>query len=106
MYNAATISLTSQDLLQIRQVVEAVIDHNLEPIVGVLEALRNDTKDIYDMLAEINKNSVHVGASFQKLSVKEQIFQLNATLIDLEKKSIVLLCASAKPTEHHGFSRG
>lgn len=43
-------SLTTGDLRQIRGVVEEVIDSRLEPIVGEIQALRNDIKEIYDTI--------------------------------------------------------
>lgn len=44
-------NLTSEDLAQIRSVIEDVVF----PLRGEIEALRNDIKDIYDMLQTCKK---------------------------------------------------
>lgn len=47
-------SLTGEDLLQIRQIMTEVVDMRLEPIQGELIALDNDVKEIYDILSKNN----------------------------------------------------
>jgi hypothetical protein len=57
-------SLTYDDLQSIRTIVEETVN----PIKGEIEALGNDIKEIYEMLADLHKNT-HKGDSFQKLSL-------------------------------------
>lgn len=79
-------SLSQQDLLQIRQVIEDVFDRKIEPIVGELTALRNDIKEICNMIARLERHPVRLDPKFTRLLVKEQILQLNAALVALAKK--------------------
>jgi hypothetical protein len=46
-------SLTQDDLLQIRGVVEGVV----EPLRGDIEALNNDVKEIYGMISEMQADT-------------------------------------------------
>ncbi len=80
-------SLTQEDLQQI----EAIFDRKLSPVLGELEALRNDVKEIYGMIAKLEKNSVRIDESFRNLSVKEQILQLNAAVVALAQKEGIVL---------------
>jgi hypothetical protein len=65
-------SLTTTDLDDIRNIVEsALIKQNsaiIKPLQGELESLIYDVKEIYEMLARLEKNSMNQ-KSFQKLSV-------------------------------------
>lgn len=83
-------SLTKDDLTQIRQIVREEVDYivgqKLEPLEGEIKALRNDIKEIYSMIAKLEKNVVFRDEALQNLSVKEQILQLNAALVALAKK--------------------
>jgi len=58
-------SLSYDDLQAIRKVVEETVD----PIKGELEALGNDIKEIYGMIAALRKLPFG-GSSFQKLSLE------------------------------------
>ncbi len=80
-------SLTQEDLQQI----EAIFDRKLSPVLGELEALRNDVKEIYEMIGKLEKSSVVIGESFGGLPVKEQILQLNAAVVALAQKEGVTL---------------
>jgi hypothetical protein len=64
-------SLTSNDLLEIRNIIESALtkqtNEAIMPIQGELEALRNDVKDIYEMISEQQSNLP--GERFQKLSL-------------------------------------
>lgn len=84
-------SLTNEDLLQISRLFDEAFEKNVAPIKGELEALRNDIKDIYGMIANLGKHSVLIDASFTKLPVKEQILQLNAALVALAQKEGITL---------------
>lgn len=48
-YNIDTMSLTNSDL----QRIEAIFDRKLAPVLGKLEALENDVKEIYRMITKL-----------------------------------------------------
>jgi len=68
-------SLTSNDLLGIRNVIESALTKQtseaITPIQGELEALRNDIKDIYEMITELQNNLP--AERFQKLRLEEKL---------------------------------
>jgi len=41
-------SLTNEDLMQIRGIVDDVVQRHIRPIQGELDALRNDISEIYE----------------------------------------------------------
>jgi hypothetical protein len=84
-------SLTNEDYLQIKLLMEEVLDARLSPLTGEITALRNDIKEIYNMIAQLQKNSVLIDESFNTLPVKEQIFQLNAAVVALAQKEGITL---------------
>lgn len=84
-------SLTGEDLLQIRVIVEDVFDRKIEPIAAEIKGLRNDVKEIYDMLAKLEDKTVTADESLQKLPVKEQVLRLNAAIVALAQKEGVTL---------------
>lgn len=53
-------SLNSNDLLEIRTIIESALTKQtnevIMPLRGELEALRNDIKDIYKMIAELQRD--------------------------------------------------
>ena len=67
-------SLSSEDLQAIRKVVEEAI----HPVRGDIEALTNDVKEIYEMLAKLQTNP-EGRESFEKLSIEKKLlkFTLN-----------------------------
>lgn len=83
-------SLTSEDLQQIRTVlrdeIEIILDRKLEPIVGKLEAIENDVKEIYDMIARL-QSRVIVDKNFQKLPLEEQLLTINEALLAAARKA-------------------
>lgn len=82
-------SLTNEDLVQIRDIVEGVFDRKIEPVLGEIQALRNDIKEIYDMLADLNKRISEksiLDPAFVELSEKEQLLRLNDILISTAKR--------------------
>jgi chromosome segregation ATPase len=86
-------SLTSSDLLEIRNIIESALtkqtNEAIMPIQGELEALRNDIKDIYEMIAELQSNLP--GERFQKLSLEEKLLKLNSELLAAAKQAGVTL---------------
>jgi hypothetical protein len=46
-------SLSSTDLSEIRSIFKEELRQELEPIKGGLEALSNDVKEIYTMIADL-----------------------------------------------------
>ncbi|MCL5113216.1 MAG: hypothetical protein M1554_01905 [Patescibacteria group bacterium] len=87
-------SLTTTDLDDIRNIVEsALIKQNSEivkPLQGELESLVNDVKEIYEMLARLEKNSMNQ-KSFQKLSLEEKLLNLHSDLIVAAKQAGIKL---------------
>jgi hypothetical protein len=69
-------SLTQSDL----QHIEAIFDKKLEPILGKLETLENDIKDIYIMISELQHSSV-TDKAFRKKPAKERILILHAEVV-------------------------
>lgn len=79
-------SLSYEDLQAIRKVVEEAI----HPVQGDIEALANDVKEIYDMLAALQKKPGG-SQSFEKLSVEKKLLKLHAELIEAAKQAGVTL---------------
>jgi uncharacterized protein (UPF0335 family) len=88
-------SLTQEDLLQIRNLVReevtTVIEREIEPLRGEIQAWRNDIKDIYDMISQLEKRSAGFDKSFERLSDEQQIMQLYAAVTALAKRKGVTL---------------
>jgi peptidoglycan hydrolase CwlO-like protein len=74
-------SLTLSDLQEIRSIVEQTV----QPLQHELQALRNDIKEIYDMISELQTNSSD--SKFGKLSLQEQILELNSKLVRAAKQA-------------------
>ncbi len=87
-------SLSSSDLAEIRNIVESAISAQTKdfmiPLQNEIEALRNDIKEIYDMIAESQKSN---GSSnhLKKLTVEEKILQIHAELVEAAKQAGVVL---------------
>lgn len=79
-------SLTYEDLQAIRAIVEETVD----PLKGELEALSNDIKDIYEMLAEIQKSTASENLS-EKQGLEEKILSMHASLVEAAKQAGVVL---------------
>jgi hypothetical protein len=77
-------SLTASDLVEIRNIVETAII----PIQNELEAIRNDLKEIYGMIADLQKAS---NSSFDKLTVEGKILTLYKQLLVAAKQAGVTL---------------
>ena len=79
-------SLTSEDLLQIRTIVSEVV----EPLRGEIEALSNDVKEIYNMISEM-QSTTFTDKTFQKRSIEEKLLTLNAELLAAAKQAGIKL---------------
>lgn len=82
-------SLTNEDLAQIRDIVGDVFDRKIQPVLGELEALRNDIKEVYTMLAGLNKRIDQksiLDPGFAELSDKEQLLRLNDILLSTARR--------------------
>lgn len=79
-------SLSYDDLQAIRKIVEETV----EPIRGDIEALSNDIKEIYEMIAGLQK-AVGGNVSFQKLSIEKKILRLHAELVEAAKQAGITL---------------
>lgn len=82
-------SLTANDLNDIRNIVESALSKQSQdvimPIQSEIQALRNDIKEIYDMISELQKNSLD--SEFEKLSLQQQILDLNSKLVKAAKQA-------------------
>ena len=87
-------SLTTNDLDEIKNIFESSLAKQslevIKPIQGELEALGNDIKEIYEMIADIQKNSKN-RQSFQKLSLEEKLLNLHVDLVEAAKQAGVVL---------------
>lgn len=87
-------SLTQEDLLQIRQIVREEVDYvvgeKLRPLEGELKALSNDIKEIYAMLARLNGATI-TDKAFQKLELEQKLLKLNAELLTAAKQAGIKL---------------
>lgn len=79
-------SLTQEDLQQI----EAIFDRKLNPVFGELKALREDIKEIYDMISGL-QSSVITDSEFSKKSLEEKLLTLNAELLAAAKQAGIVL---------------
>jgi methyl-accepting chemotaxis protein len=87
-------SLTTTDLDEIRNIIESSLAKQsqeiIKPIQDELEAIGNDIKEIYEMIADIQMNSKN-RQSFQKLSLEEKLLNLHADLVEAAKQAGVTL---------------
>jgi hypothetical protein len=79
-------SLSYEDLQAIRKVVEEAI----HPVRGDIEALSNDVKDIYEMLAELQKKP-EGSKSFEKMNIEKKLLKLHAELLEAARQAGVTL---------------
>lgn len=78
-------SLSYDDLQAIRKIVEETVD----PIKGELEALGNDVKEIYRMIASIQKSPD--ATNLQKLNLEEKILKLHSDLVEAANQAGITL---------------
>jgi hypothetical protein len=79
-------SLTHGDL----QAIRAIIEETINPVRGDIEALSNDVKEIYGMLADLQKQNSDKN-DFKKTSIEEKILRLHSELIEAAKQAGVTL---------------
>ncbi|MEK7152876.1 MAG: hypothetical protein AAB834_02940 [Patescibacteria group bacterium] len=79
-------SLSYDDLQEIRKIVEETVN----PIKGDLEALGNDIKEIYDMIANLQKSADN-GKPFEKLNLEKKILKLHSELVEAATQAGVTL---------------
>lgn len=87
-------SLTQSDLREIRTIVQSVVQSTVEPLIEPLaneiKALRNDIKEIYDMIAELQKSAI-TDEEFKKRTLEEKLLTLNAELLAAAKQAGISL---------------
>lgn len=79
-------SLTHEDLQQI----EAIFDKKLDPVVGELRALREDIKEIYIMISELQAGTF-TDDPFSKKSLEDKLLTLNSKLLAAAKQAGIAL---------------
>jgi cell shape-determining protein MreC len=79
-------SLTTNDLQQIRKIVEDVVN----PLQGEIAALRNDIQEIYDRITTL-ENKLMPDNQFAKLSLEQKILKLNSELLLAAKQAGISL---------------
>jgi len=77
--------LSYDDLQAIRKIVEETVD----PIKGELEALGNDVKEIYSMIAGIQKSPDATNP--QKFKLEEKILKLHSDLVEAANQAGITL---------------
>lgn len=86
-------SLTTSDLQEIRNIVDYAFtkqnDMHIRPIQGEIEALRNDIKDIYDMIQELD--SANFDKKFSTLTLENKLLTLNSKLMNAAKQAGITL---------------
>ena len=88
-YNAC-MSLTHEDLQQIGVLLEDKLDRKLEPIINELKALREDIKEIYNMIAELERGVI-TDKNFNRKSLEEKLLILNSELLAAAKQAGITL---------------
>jgi hypothetical protein len=91
-------NLTTDDLRAIREIIKTeltvtvreAVKEELKPLSGELEALRNDIKEIYDMLSEL-EGKVVPDEQFSKLSLNQKLLKLNTELLAAAKQAGISL---------------
>lgn len=83
-------SLTATDLEEIRNIVKSSLSIELKPIKDELDMLRNDIKEIYFMIADIQHSSI-TDKDFKKLSLEKKLLTLNAELISAARQAGITL---------------
>jgi len=79
-------SLSTNDLQQIRKIVEDVVN----PLQGEIAALRNDIQEIYDRITAL-ENKLMPDKQFAKLSLEQKILKLNSELLMAAKQAGISL---------------
>ncbi len=83
-------SLTATDLSDIRSILKEELRQELDPIKGELKALRNDIKEIYKMIAQLQGSTI-TDPRFNKFSIEKKLLTLNAELLKAARQVGVTL---------------
>ena len=83
-------SLTTNDLEEIRNIVRSSISVELKPVKDELDMIRNDIKEIYFMIADLQHSSI-TDKDFRKLSLEKKLLTLNSELISAAKQAGITL---------------
>ena len=87
-------SLTTNDLEEIRNIVESGLNKQnvevIKPLQGELTAIRNDIKDIYFMISDLQHSTI-TDKDFNKLTLEKKLLTLNAELLSAAKQAGVTL---------------
>lgn len=83
-------NLTQSDLQEIRSIVQSVVGPMIEPLANEIQALRNDIKEIYDMIAEL-QSSVITDESFKKRTIEQKLLTINAELLSAAEQAGITL---------------
>lgn len=79
-------SLSNTDLQEIRKIVQETV----APLKGDLEALGGDVKEIYNMIADLQKLPKSE-TEFQKLNLEKKILKLHSDLVVAAEQAGVTL---------------
>ena len=87
-------SLTTNDLEEIRNIVESALNKQnvevIKPLQGELIAIRNDIKDIYFMISALQHSTI-TDKDFKNLTLEKKLLTLNAELINAAKQAGITL---------------
>lgn len=83
-------SLTQDDLQQIGAIFDRKLDAKLDPIIGELKAIREDIKEIYDMIAELQAGAI-TDKEFGKQTLEQKLLTINAELLAAAKQAGIVL---------------
>lgn len=83
-------SLTQEDLQQIRSIVQDVVEPLIRPLDSEIKAIRNDIKELYDMIAKLQSGTI-TNKDFSKKSIEDKLLTLNAELIAAAKQAGIAL---------------
>jgi prefoldin subunit 5 len=62
----------------------------LEPLANEITALRNDIKEIYNMISELQSATI-TDKEFKKRSLEEKLLTINAELLSAAKQAGIVL---------------
>jgi predicted transcriptional regulator len=85
--------LTQNDLQEIRSIVQSVVapvEQKLDVLSGKVEALENDVKEIYEMLAEMRRDQLSTN-KFLKLNLEDKILKTYKDIVLTAKQAGVTL---------------
>lgn len=83
-------SLTTTDLDEIRNIVRSSMSAELRPLKDELDIIRNDIKELYFMIADLQHSTI-TDKEYKKLSLEKKLLILNAELISAAKQAGITL---------------